>query len=223
MTHSKINWNNWNWNALTRHISLKGCKTTKYITILFQYPRHKGLKLDSFHQKSTLLSVKKVQYPTRLILYLILCALEGLSKKSHQHITWKGLSGQMAHLIAKNGGIIANNCPFEPAFVPSPSLQVLLRGVCTCNLEEDKNKRHEGKPLWRMRIYSKKWKNMEYYSNKAVCLEYVWMVSHLSVSLHPKVLLNLTHNQKSMINDSFATHIYPLPHGCDFDGFCSVV
>ena len=74
------------------------------------------------------------------MLLLPVCTFKGFSKNQHQHLVLRFFCSQMAHLNTKNGGIIENNCPFEPTVAPSPSLQVLLRGVCKCNLEEETKK-----------------------------------------------------------------------------------
>ena len=96
--------------------------------------------MDSSHQKSTLLRLKNRHKPCVLMLFHPLSALEGFPKNQSQHLIWRGICNQTTYLNTKNGGIIENNCPFEPTVAPSPSLQVLLRGVCKCNLEEETKK-----------------------------------------------------------------------------------
>ncbi len=65
---------------------------------------------------------------------LPLSAHEGFPKNQHQHHIWRGICTRMVSLDTKSEGCIANNCPFEPTFAPSPSLHLLLQGDHTCTL-----------------------------------------------------------------------------------------
>ena len=129
MTPSKNNWNNWNWNSLAINYLLKCCKTTICGTLISNYQDTKGVNWDSFHQKSTLLGVKKVHYLTLLMLYPILCGHEGFSKNQSQHLIWRGCSNQKTYLDTKNGGISLQVLPREGVKDKGMSIEQRRMGI----------------------------------------------------------------------------------------------